>query len=212
MSRTRSTVRPGPAAVNASSVYADPLAPRRRGRRPAAELAAIRGRVELLMLQGVRGPAIHRALTGPESPNPLAVSERQVRAHMAAVERSWVERADRETTETERAKAVAMVEETMRVALQRSTMHAGSNMGVGYLNVHVKLLERWAKLRGLDAPQRQELTGRDGAPLQLQPVPMADHPAEHLDPRAEAAILHQLARDLEAEADDGEAEPAQAHA
>jgi hypothetical protein len=202
MNRTRPTLPRPCGSVNGPPVYAGSLAPRRRGRRPAAELAAIRGRVELLMLQGLRGPAIHRALSGPESPNPLAISERQVRAHMAAVERSWVERADRETTETERAKAVAMVEETMRVALQRSTMHAGSNMGVGYLNVHVKLLERWAKLRGLDAPQRQELTGRDGSPLQLQPVAMADHPAEHLTPKERADGFRRLAEAADAEADE----------
>lgn len=154
------------------------------------------------MLQGLRGPAIHRALTGPESPNPIVLSERQVRSHMAAVGRSWVERADAATTESERAKAVAMVEETIRVTLQRSTMHAGSNMGVGYLNVHVKLLERWAKLRGLDAPQRQELTGRDGSPLQLQPIPMADHPADHLTPKERADGFRRLAEAADAEADD----------
>ncbi len=60
-----------------------------RGRRPDAELAAIRERVEQLMLQGLRSPAIQRALTGPEAPHPLVVSERQVREHMAAVERAW---------------------------------------------------------------------------------------------------------------------------
>lgn len=205
MSRTPSTMRPSSTTVNASSIYAAPAC-RRRGRRPAAELAMIRGRVELLMLQGLRGPAIHRALTGPESPNPLVVSERQVRSHMAAVARSWVERADAETIETERAKAVAMVEETMRVSLQRSTMHAGSNMGVGYLNVHVKLLERWAKLRGLDAPQRQELTGRDGSPMQLQTVAMADHPANHLTPQERAAGFRRLAEAEEAEVDDAAVE------
>src|SRR5262245_31284835 len=33
--------------------------------------------------------------------------------------------------------------------------------------VHHRYLERWSKLDGLDAPDRSELTGRDGAPILL---------------------------------------------
>ncbi len=120
MSRTRSTVPRRSPTVNAPAVYANGAGPqRRRGRRPAAELAAIRSRVEALMLQGLRSPAIHRALSGADSPNPIVISERQVRSHMAAVERSWIERSDAASTEIERAKAIAMTEESMRMTLQR---------------------------------------------------------------------------------------------
>ena len=69
------------------------MAPRpTSGRRPDAELAALRERIAQLMLQGLRAAAIRRALAGPEAPNPVVISERQVRAHMTAVERSWVAR------------------------------------------------------------------------------------------------------------------------
>ncbi|MGD0019060.1 MAG: hypothetical protein ABSD62_07365 [Candidatus Limnocylindrales bacterium] len=178
-----------------------PAAPPRaaRGRRPASELAALRGRIEGFMLAGLRSPAIHRALTGPECPNPVIISERQVRAHMRAIERSWSERASGEALEADRAKAIAMVEEVGRVALTRSTMHAGSNVGVGYLNAYLKASERYARLRGLDAPVRTEIAGPDGGPVAL--IALADHPAEHLDPREEARRLRAMAADAEAEAD-----------
>jgi hypothetical protein len=179
-----------------------PTAPARaaRGRRPASELAALRGRIEGFMLAGLRSPAIHRALTGAESPNPVTLSKRQVRAHMRAIERSWSERTSQEALEADRAKAIAMVEEVGRVALTRSTMHAGSNVGVGYLNAYLKASERYARLRGLDAPVRTEIAGPDGGPVAL--IALADHPAEHLSAREEARRLRQMAADADADADE----------
>ena len=149
------------------------------------------------MYQNLRSPAIHRALTGPESPNPVAVSERSVRAHMAAVERSWAERASRDHLEAEHAKAIAIAEETARTATVRSTLNARSNVGVGCLNASLKAQELVARLRGLYAPSRTELSGPDGASLGVR-VELADHPAEHLDPREEAKQLRRWAGRLEA--------------
>lgn len=201
--RRSAAVDPPPDATTAGNL-------RRRGRRPTAELAAIRARVDALMLQGLRSPAIQRALTGPESPNPISISERGVRDHMRAVARSWRERIAIDALETDRAKAVAFAEEAIRVSLARSTLHAGTNVGVGYFNASLKAQERYAYLRGLDAPVREEVTGRDGAPLGL--VVMSDHPAEHYSPAEEARRLRQLAADREAEAaqddDHGDARPA----
>jgi hypothetical protein len=193
MSTPKSTLgtNPSPAPLRAA-----------RGRRPAAELAALRARIEGLMLSSYRAPAIHRALTGAEAPNPIVISERQVRAHIAAIERSWGERASAETLEADRAKAIARIEEVERVALTRATMHAGSNVGVGYLNAYLKASERYARLRGLDAPVRTEVAGPGGGPVAL--VALADHPAEHLDPREEARRLRQLAADADAEADEAD--------
>jgi hypothetical protein len=174
-----------------------------RGRRTEAELTAIRERVEQLMLQGLRAPAIHRALTGAESPNPIRVSERQVRAHMAAVERRWEERGSREHLEAEHAKAIAIAEETARTATARSTLNARSNVGVGYMNVALKAQDLVARLRGLYAPSRSELSGPDGIPLAVS-VALADHPADHLNPHEEARRLRQMAADCEAEAAEDE--------
>jgi hypothetical protein len=167
-----------------------------RGRRPEQEQAAIRERVEALMYQNLRSPAIHRALTGPESPNPVAVSERQVRAHMAAVKRGWTERASREHLLEEQAKAIAIAEETARTATVRSTLNARSNLGAAYLNTALKAQELVARLRGLYAPSRTELSGPDGTSLGVS-VELADHPAEHLDPREEARRLRRWAGRLE---------------
>jgi hypothetical protein len=148
------------------------------------------------MYQGLRSPAIHRALTGPEAPNPIVISERQVRDHMRAVELAWANRASREHLETEHAKAIAIAEETARTATLRSTLNARSNVGVGYLNASLKAQELVARLRGLYAPSRTELSGSDGAALGLS-VALTDHPAEHLDPLEEARRLRRWAERLE---------------
>ncbi len=171
-----------------------------RGRLPDAALRALRGRVETLILQGLRAVDIHRALTGPENPQPIILSARQVRAHMAAVERGWTARSGPDTIDADRAAAGARLEEVMRTALGRSTLNARSNIGVGYLNAYLKAQEQWIRLRGLEAPARQELSGPGGTPLEML-VGLADHPAEHLGPREEARRLRQLAADREAEAD-----------
>jgi len=179
-----------------------------RGRRTDAEQAAIRERVEQLMLGHLRhSPAIHRALTGPETPNPIAISERQVRAQMAAVERAWAARASRERLEAEYAKAIAIAEETARTAAARSTLNARSNIGVGYLNASLKALDLVARLRGLYPPSRTELSGPGGASLAVH-VELADHPADHLDPADEAARLRRWAERLEGMGVDPALDPA----
>jgi hypothetical protein len=169
-----------------------------RGRRSERDLAALRERIETLMLQHIQAPAIHRALTGLENPNPIVISPRQVRAHMRAIERSWGARSTAETLEADRARAIAAVEEATRIAFARSTRSAATNVGVGYFNAGLKAQEQWISLRGLNAPSRTEVSGPDGAPLLFA---LADHPAEHLDPREEARRLRQMAADREAEAD-----------
>jgi hypothetical protein len=169
-----------------------------RGRRSERDLAALRERIETLMLQHIQAPAIHRALTGLENPAPIVISPRQVRAHMRAVERSWGARSTAETLEADRARAIAAIEEATRIAYARSTRSAATNVGVGYFNAALKAQEQWIRLRGLDAPSRTEVSGPDKAPLYFA---LADHPAEHLDRREEARRLLQMAADRNAEAD-----------
>jgi len=173
-----------------------------RGRRSERELAALRERIETLMLQHLRAPAIHRALTGLENPTPITLSLRQVRAHMRAIERSWSERSTAKALEGDRARAIAAIEEAIRIAFARSTRSAATNIGVGYFNAALKAQEQWVSLRGLNAPTRTEVSGPDGAPLLFA---LADHPAEHLEPREEARRLRQMAADREAAADEADA-------
>jgi hypothetical protein len=172
-----------------------------RGRRSERDLAALRERIETLMLQHIQAPAIHRALAGLENPNPIVISPRQVRAHMRAVERSWGARSTAETLERDRARAIAAIEEATRIAFARSTRSSATNIGVGYFNAALKAQEQWISLRGLNAPSRTEVSGPDGGPLFFA---LADHPAEHLDPREEARRLRQLAADREAVADEAD--------
>jgi len=173
-----------------------------RGRRSERDLAALRERIETLMLQHIQAPAIHRALTGLESPTPIIISLRQVRTHMRAVERSWGARSTAETLEQDRARAAAATEEAIRIAYARSTRSSATNVGVGYFNAALKAQEQWIRLRGLDAPSRSEVSGPEGAPLFFA---LADHPAEHLDPREEARRLLRMAADRNAEADEAQA-------
>ena len=172
-----------------------------RGRRSERDLAALRERIETLMLQHIQAPAIHRALTGLENPNPITVSPRQVRAHMRAIARSWGARSTAETLEADRARAIAAIEEAIRIAFGRSTRSSATNVGVGYFTAALQAHEQWIRLRGLDAPTRTEVSGPDGGPLAFA---LADHPAEHLDPREEARRLRQLAADREAVADEAD--------
>jgi len=172
-----------------------------RGRRPERDLAALRERIETLMLQHLQAPAIHRALTGLENPNPITISLRQIRSHMRAVERSWGARSTAETREQDRARAIATTEEAIRIAFARSTRTATSNVGVGYFNAALKAQEQLIRLCGLDAPARTEVSGPGGVPLSFA---LADHPAEHLDPREEARRLRQMAADREAVADEAD--------
>lgn len=168
-----------------------------RGRRPDAELAEIRTRVELLMHQGLRSPAIQRALSGAENPAPVAVSERQVRNHMKAVRRAWLADSMSRTIDEARAAAIAGIEDMKRVALQRSALNTHTNAGVGYLNLALRAADQLAKIAGLYAPLRTELSGPAGQPLELL---VSDHPADHLGPAELATRWRQLALDAEAEA------------
>ena len=150
------------------------------GRPTDAELREVRGRVEEIMLAGLKPAEIRRALAS------LALSEQSVERHCRAVREGW--RARNGDLEGARAEVIAQVREAARVAVSRATLHSKSNLGVGYLHVHLKALERLARLLGLDAPVRTELSGKDGGP-----IAMSDHPAEHLSPAEEAAGFRRLA-------------------
>ena len=153
-----------------------------RGRPTDAELREVRGRVEELMLAGLRPAEIRRALP--------ALSEQSVERHCRAVREGW--RARNADLEAERAEVVAQVREAARVAISRATLYSKSNLGVGYLNVHLKALERLARLLGLDAPVRTELSGRDGRPLGV-----AVHPADTLTSAEQAERYRGIAAELD---------------
>jgi hypothetical protein len=128
---------------------------------------------------------------------------------MTAVERTWAGRAGPERLEAERAKAIAIAEDTARTATVRSTLNARSNVGVGYLNASLKAQEHVARLRGLYAPSRTELSGPAGASLAVS-VALSDHPADHLDAADEAGRLRAWARRLDGNCGDPAFDPADA--
>ena len=134
------------------------------GRPTDAELREVRERVEELMLAGLKPAEIRRALAS------LTLSEQSVERHCRAVREGW--RARNGDLEGARAEVVAQVREAARVAVSRATLHSKSNLGVGYLNVHLKALERLARLLGLDAPLRTELSR--SVPAGLAEVVLSD--------------------------------------
>ena len=167
-----------------------------RGRRTEGELREVRGRIETLMFQGLRSPAIHRALTGPDGAAPIVVAERQVRGHMAAVRRAWLERDQAQTINAARAETIAGLEDMKRVALQRSALSARTTIGVGYFNAALKVEELRARVTGVSAPVRTELSGPGGRPLELVAVVLDDWGAA-LEPTEEARRLRLRADALE---------------
>lgn len=152
------------------------------GRPTDAELREVRGRVEELMLAGLKPAEIRRALP--------ALSEQSIERHCRAVREGW--RSRNADLEAERAEMVAQVREAARVSASRATLHSKSNLGVGYLNVHLKALERLSRLLGLDAPVRAEVTGKDGGPLGVKV-----HPSEALTPPEQAERLRGIAAELD---------------
>lgn len=55
-------------------------------------------------------------------------------------------------------------------ALKEALWKAGKRGELGKVDRLVKLMDREAKLAGLDAPDRHELTGKDGKPLEVSAV------------------------------------------
>ncbi len=68
----------------------------------------------------------------------------------------------RASLDAERGRAIALAEEAVRTAMRGSALNARSNVGVGYLNAALKAPEQVARLRGLYAPSRTELSGPGG--------------------------------------------------
>jgi hypothetical protein len=116
---------------------------------------------------------------------------------MSAVRRAWLADSTSRTIDEARAAAIAGIEDMKRVALQRSALSAHSNAGVGYLNLALRAADQMAKISGLYAPVRAELSGPAGQPMELL---VADHPSEHLEPAELARRLRQLALDADAKA------------
>jgi hypothetical protein len=128
---------------------------------------------------------------------------------MAAIRRDWADRASREHLAEEHAKAIAIAEETARTATFRSALNSRSTLGAAYLNTSLKAQDLAARLRGLYAPSRTELSGPDGAALGLS-VALTDHPAEHLPPLEEACRPRRWAERLETTDADPISDPTEA--
>lgn len=166
----------------------------RPGRKPRAEEVALRARIENLYLTGLRAQAIRDALASPQNTTPIELTTESIERHLTAIRRGWRRQLEEnpDSLGVQRAELVAAVQEMLRTAAQRSARYHASNLGVGYLNAQLKAAERLAKLLGLDAPTRTEVTGKGGAPLVDEP-----HPLDALPPAEQAARLRAWADELE---------------
>lgn len=138
------------------------------------------------MLQGLRAGDIRRAMAVHE------LSQQSVDRHMRAIREGWAAR--NTGLEERRAEMVAQLEADARVALTRATVNADNNRGVGYMNVHLKAMEQLARLLGLDAPRRTELTGRGGGPVELRAVP---HELDGASPEQARAYLERILLEID---------------
>lgn len=156
------------------------------GRPKDEDLAALRERIESLYLGGLGVAGIVRALAAPENATPIQITDRAVRGHLAWCRRKWAKEAGAESREDHRAEMVAAARDRERQAARLAARYSDSNLGVGYLNVALKAQERRARLLGLDFT-RHEVTGKDGAPIAVEPAWAEGLPLEERLRRAKLA-------------------------
>lgn len=143
-----------------------PLAMNNRQKRHRPIMAARRRRVAALTLRGLGAHAIHAALADPArgSRNPETGepwSSRTIERDLAFLLKDWMKRAHKDIWE-DRARQKAELREHRRSAWSQKEL-AEVRLSIG--------LEM--KLTGTSRPERHELTGADGGPIEMKDVVLA---------------------------------------
>ena len=167
-------------------------------RRTDAAIAAIKERIDQFLLSGMKPAAIREALGSPLNTTPILLSQRTVERYCAELREEWRRKA-REGDEAELARAfqIAAAQELFRQAAARAARTGATPAGAGYMNIQLKALERLAKLLGLDAPTRADVTSGGKPIVEDRPHPLDDLPAAE-----QAQRLREWADEIEAQADD----------
>lgn len=164
----------------------------RPGRVPAEQLAALRERIKMLMLQGVSLSEISQV---------VGLSEETVRKHSYVIKKSWVDpNADPATNKQELIERANLVAKMAAAAAARAK---GSSNEAQFLKIQLEVIDRIARLTGAYEPERTEITGKNGEAIQLAAVP---HEIDTLQPAELAARLQAWADSMKEEPIEGKAE------
>lgn len=164
------------------------------GRKPQAEIDALRERITQLLLNGV--PTAQIAVT-------TDLSIHTVREHIRNIRKKWAEdQPDQILTRAELVQRARMIGQQAAIGASKAR---GSAMEVQYLKIQIEILDKVAKLTGAYAPVRQEVTGAEGGAIEISKTP---HEIDTLTAGELAGRLSAWAQQLE-EADKN-GEPSQA--
>jgi len=168
---------------------------RHRGpKRTAAQRAADLVLIERMALRGESHASIAEAVSAQR---PYAISRQTVSYDIARLARDW-EAAAAESFASAKARALRKLEELERSgweSLERSRKDGGPG-SVAFVKVLLEVHDRRAKLLGLDAPTRTEISGPEGGPVVLENRDLQGE----LDPKARLEILRRHVARMEARA------------
>lgn len=116
------------------------------------------------------GYGIERYEAGEEPPKDAALAE-VVKQDLHRVMRQ------RRTKVNESADALRDLQDERLNRLMAGLWNSAASGDVAAVDRVLKIMERQARLHGLDAPVKSEVTGAGGAPIQLQPVTDSDREA-----------------------------------
>jgi hypothetical protein len=164
----------------------------RPGRVPAEQLAALRERIKMLMLQGVSLSEISQV---------VGLSEETVRKHSYVIKKSWVD--PNEDPASNKQELIERANLVAKMAAAAAARAKGSSNEAQFLKIQLEVIDRIARLTGAYEPDRTEITGKDGAAIQLAAVP---HEIDTLAPAQLAARLQAWADSMKEEPIEGKAE------
>jgi hypothetical protein len=130
------------------------------GRKPQAQIDALREQITQLLLNGVPTAQISKATD---------LSVHTVREHIRAIRKKWAEdQPDQILTRAELVQRARMIGQQAAVGASKAR---GSAMEIQYLKIQIEILDKVAKLTGAYAPVRQEVSGVDGGAIEISKTP-----------------------------------------
>lgn len=130
------------------------------GRKPQAQIDALREQITQLLLNGVPTAQIAKATD---------LSVHTVREHIRNIRKKWSEdQPDQTLTRAELIQKARMIGQQAAVGASKAR---GSAMEIQYLKIQIEILDKVAKLTGAYAPVRQEVSGVDGGAIEISKTP-----------------------------------------
>lgn len=168
------------------------------GRKPQAQIDALREQITQLLLNGVPTAQIAKATD---------LSVHTVREHIRGIRKKWSEdQPDQTLTRAELIQKARMIGQQAAVGASKAR---GSGMEIQYLKIQIEILDKVAKLTGAYAPVRQEVSGVDGGAIEISKTP---HEIDTLTAGELSSRLSIWAEQLEEAAKNAETEAKQIEA